>query len=576
MPAPAPFHRPPRTLWVYTFADLARLIILSGAVLVTVIAFTSTVRYTAEGKLGPLETLRFMIYIMPPMLQYALPFAAGFGATLAFHRMTQDNELTAAHAGGISHRAILAPALFTGVIIATILFYLSGQIIPRFARSAEQLITLDATKVLENSIRAGRSVEVAGKVFYADNVYKIETPPKDATDQLVLTNVAALELGPAGKVAKESFTQRAWLTFYRSSADAPDDPVERPDKTLTLVVLSFESNQTYEEGKGLGTAESGGIIHPISGGVRDDPKFLTTSELAELPDHPDRYGDINTFRRGLALGIIQHQWLKSIDAALRKDRRVRLVDPEKREYIVHAAALDRAGDTWVLRPLPGRDVEVERLHPAAPGKTAPPGTRFVAKSAHLAPEKDETQRLRGVSLGLTMMNVSGQSLNREELGDQESSGGVGVTTEKTYGRLTFPDSTQNDLLGMPSLKLLSEIESRGLGADPAIGPAAADLRQRITNLGKHVLSKQHERAAHVAACLVMVVTGAVTALRLGSCLPLTVYLWSFFPAILTILTISAGQHATRSMGYPGLIILWGGVAFLAVYAGIAFAAAKKH
>lgn len=571
--------RPPRTLWVYTFADLARLIILSAAVLVTVLAFASTVRHTAEGKLGPLETLRFMFYMMPPMLQYALPFAAGFGATLAFHRMTQDNELTAAHAGGISHKAILIPGLFVGVVISAILYYLSGQVIPRFLRATEQMITLDATRILENSIRAGRAVEFDGKIVHAGSVYKISPPPEGATDQLVLSDLSALELDSTGKVVSENFAKRAWLTFYRSALDAPDDPVDRPGRTVTVVAMSLEGNQRFGADV-TGSAESSNWVQPVTGGLRDDPKQLNTGELAELPEHPDRYGDINTFRRGLALTVVQNHWLKTIDQTLRKDRRVRLVDSERREYIIHAAALDRAGEVWVLRPLPGRDIEVERHQPAQAGKAAPPGTRFIAKAARLAPEKDDSQPLlRTVSLGLSMQNVSGQSLNettRQEPAEGETAGGPGVTTEKTYGRLSLPDSSQRDLVGMPSLKLLAEIEARGLMEDPSIRPAADDLRQRITNLGKHVLSIQHQRAAQVAACLVMVLTGGVTAIRLGSCLPLTVYLWSFFPAILAILTISAGQHATRSVGYPGLIVLWGGVALLAAYAFAAFTAAKKH
>mgnify|MGYP000423281398 CR=1 FL=1 len=37
-----------------------------------------------------------MLLAMPPMLQYALPFAACFGATLAYHRFAADNEAVAA------------------------------------------------------------------------------------------------------------------------------------------------------------------------------------------------------------------------------------------------------------------------------------------------------------------------------------------------------------------------------------------------------------------------------------------------------------------------------------------------
>jgi hypothetical protein len=43
-----------------------------------------------------------------------------------------------------------------------------------------------------------------------------------------------------------------------------------------------------------------------------------------------------------------------------------------------------------------------------------------------------------------------------------------------------------------------------------------------------------------------------------------VYLWSFFPALASVITISAGQGLTHQAGPPGLLLLWGGVAALAL------------
>src|SRR5262249_49942789 len=156
------------------------------AVLVVVISFAATVRYTASGKLGPIETLTFMFYAIPPMLQYALPFAAGFGATLAYHRMTQDNEITAAHASGISHRTLLVPAAVSGLVIGTVLWVLAGQVIPRFLRHMELMITEDAKKVLVASIQAGRPVEFNGKMIQARRVHVFDADKEGAPDRLLL------------------------------------------------------------------------------------------------------------------------------------------------------------------------------------------------------------------------------------------------------------------------------------------------------------------------------------------------------------------------------------------------------
>ena len=82
--------------------DLVRLLLLSAASLVIVIAFAATLRPVAEGRIGAADALKFMAYATLPMLQFALPFSAAFAATLAYHRFGADNESLAASSGGIS------------------------------------------------------------------------------------------------------------------------------------------------------------------------------------------------------------------------------------------------------------------------------------------------------------------------------------------------------------------------------------------------------------------------------------------------------------------------------------------
>ena len=132
-------RRAPVTLWVYVAAELWRLLLLTVAVLVTVIAFAAAVKPLADGKLGPAEAIKFMVLAIPPMLAYALPFAAGFAATLAYHRMAQDNELLAAHSGGIAHRSLLTPAVGTGFALFLALASLNEYAIPHFLRAMERL-----------------------------------------------------------------------------------------------------------------------------------------------------------------------------------------------------------------------------------------------------------------------------------------------------------------------------------------------------------------------------------------------------------------------------------------------------
>jgi lipopolysaccharide export LptBFGC system permease protein LptF len=102
------------------------------------------------------------------------------------------------------------------------------------------------------------------------------------------------------------------------------------------------------------------------------------------------------------------------------------------------------------------------------------------------------------------------------------------------------------------------------------------LSADVRNLFNEVMSKEHERYAMSVACLVMVLVGSVMAMRLRDALPLTVYLWAFFPALATVLAISGGQQLTHGNGLIGLPVLWAGVAALGTLALAEFARLRKH
>src|SRR5262249_18991945 len=124
----------------------------------------------ADGKLGPVDCIKFMLLAMPPMLQYALPFAACFAATLAYYRLASDNEITACHAGGISHRALLAPTAATGAVLLVLLLALSNFVIPKFLRMMAEMVTQNISHLLVNSIEDGQPVKIQKSLLYADTI----------------------------------------------------------------------------------------------------------------------------------------------------------------------------------------------------------------------------------------------------------------------------------------------------------------------------------------------------------------------------------------------------------------------
>src|SRR4030095_1077226 len=108
----------PWLLYRMMLVDLLRVIGLTAGVLVTVIAFGATIKpLTNDRLLEASQTFKYLLAVMLPMLQFALPFAAGFGATLALHRMTADNEIQAMAVSGLSYRRIIVPIIALGLAL---------------------------------------------------------------------------------------------------------------------------------------------------------------------------------------------------------------------------------------------------------------------------------------------------------------------------------------------------------------------------------------------------------------------------------------------------------------------------
>ena len=65
--------RLPWILWRTMFLELARLVLITAGVLVSVVAFAGAIKPLGDGKLEPGDVMWFMVLSIPPMLAYVLP-----------------------------------------------------------------------------------------------------------------------------------------------------------------------------------------------------------------------------------------------------------------------------------------------------------------------------------------------------------------------------------------------------------------------------------------------------------------------------------------------------------------------
>jgi hypothetical protein len=304
---------------------------------------------------------------------------------------------------------------------------------------------------------------------------------------------------------------------------------------------------------------------------RNDPKFYSNAEMRRLRERPEEMSGVEQRRVRLAQRLAERESMGEVRESLRNAGRVRLMDQSGQAVIVHGSDIRLTPERrWAILPrASGQPVEVDRY--------LPDGTlaHYAAKSAEFASVASEGEGLTELSIRLVMTEVSAPGAPTA-LGP-----GVGVSGDRAQlaiAPLYAAGRPLDALIGRTSAELLalaSPYVDRSR-PDEFVLETTEDLARELRELEREILSKLQERWAMSAACLVMAVAGAVTAMRLGGALPLTVYLWSFFPALAGVITIMAGQQMTHDHGAIGLIVLWGGVGVLVVYTLVSYLHVARH
>lgn len=546
----------PWIIWRALFFELARLTLLTTAVLVVVISFAAAIKPLADGKIDAGQAIFFMVLAMPPMLQYALPFSAGFGATLTYHRFASDNEALAAMTGGVSHRGLLVPAAVWGLLLAVVLLGMSNEVIPNFLRRMEQIIRRDMARLIVNAVENGQSVALDGHTFvHADRIER-RGADRDigASDRLLMEGVQAIRTDEQGAITFEATARRAAVWLF--------DGV--PEEGWTHIVISLFGAVVGQQDEGL--AESGELVlrYSAPGGFADDPKFYSYRDMQDLREEPERVPAVDRRRRALALMLARERALSRLTADLEAGATAPLTDADGQRVGVRAAQVARSGLTLELEDVEliwrlsgerarlqraaGATVSIEGAGEEQPAAVNPAGAGPVAFSIEL--RSVETLEAVGQS-GATRRE-------RAVVGPLTPSG----AEPAGYADLTIPQ--------------LESVAQQEAPRSVAVRGALDDMRERVREVERDILSRLHERAAMSAACPIMILAGALVALRMQGSRPLIVYAWSFFPALIALITIESGQSTTQRVGEFGLAILWAGVGGLGAFALFEFVQVRRH
>jgi len=586
-------RRPPLILWRYLSIELWRSLVLIALALVLLVSFAAAIRPLAKGDVGLADAIKLMGLLAVPMSQFALPFAAGFAATLVYHRFSSDNEATACRASGIPQRSILAPALLMGVLLGLIVAVLINFVMPRFYRAAEQIVARDVARLIVGPIRSGNPIRLGAWDLYADQIYRPDLPEGSLVmDHLILLSVVGAEIGDDG--VTRQFVSARRVDMWLSEA-SPDET--GTGEAGTSVQLAFtDPVGLVPDGDvsfSIGTLGTGRLILPSN--FDDDPKMLTFRELREAKADPRRIDATDRRARQLALDLGRLRVGESLRDRVINDGRLVLTRDDE-TVSIEVDDMVPEGSGWRLRsnradlnePLIRAVYTSERgfsrthFAQGATLRFADPrglgsglgmeGVRIASDDSAAADQSRLSLTLtleRVVTLDSTMAGADGSGTPRTDPDALREATNLGAEQATLpYSGLMLSRDRELVEADWPAAQLLEAADR----LDPqsqmhrAALANARSLRDRIERQDRDILSRMHERAAYVCAVMLMGLVSAILAMRLRDALPLPVFLWSFFPALGAVVIISTGQQMTEKSGTHGLLLVWGAVAALGGFA----------
>ncbi|MEX0877122.1 MAG: hypothetical protein WD114_06655, partial [Phycisphaerales bacterium] len=418
---------------------------------------------------------------------------------------------------------------------------------------------------------------IGSNEIHADIVQRHPPEPgSPVIDQYMLGGVALVKADENGTVTIDGTARRAWIQIRPVWSLSEEDQQRIGDEDATAVLMKFIDLTINREGSPITVDPFTLPAFPIPRVFKDDPKFMSGQEMRDLRDNPDQMLSVDSKRVELAKGIASIRAFRAVADQARQGRAIEMRSPSVGAVNILAGGFTSTDGNWSLLPSPATErIEIEIITPA--GTT----DRLRAASATLRPERARTDDpLQAQAANRPVLSFSLDLSGVEVLG---SSASDPLTTEKAatqYTGLRFRDDPLDALLAHDSEELL---EVSRAYTNPAsvqyaefLVPPAQRLDEEIEELRREILSKAHERHAMTAAALVMVLAGSVIALRLKEAQPLVVYLWSFFPALGTIIIISSGQEAVDDSGAPAIPFIYLGPAILLAYTWIAYRRVSRH
>jgi lipopolysaccharide export system permease protein len=573
----------PRTLYAYILKDLIKQLVTITAVMVVVLSFAVAIEPISEGLLGPASLVKVVLFSLPGMLPFALPFASALAGTLVFSRIASDNEITAALACGIGYHSLMAPVVALGTVLTISVFVLSNWVVPVFWQEVEQELGEDIVQMMVKQIQNGKTIQLGSNLLvYADRA-GMEPVEASSTDRgpipysrLILEGVAVGEMqapegaprGTPRQLQDAHTARRAVIELYR------DDDLGRVHATMLLRDVSVRDRASKRF-----VFASEQAINPIEipTPIQQDPQFMSWPDLKRLLAEPKRSAKVRAAHRKLAEAVAAQKLMDRVLAdAQRTSKGVTQASSidEARQGVAggrkgiapaqgsNVIVLTRAGGVSFRLDVPKWQRGERALVMLGDGRTkikvlvernGRVTQELLAERGTLTPTHKNTDAEPRLNLRLEDVTITVTSLRDTQARKNERV--EPMLQYEPAGRLTPLESGIDQLL----------IRSESMPSTVLNAPRDA-LRAEVSGLQHHITSLLHARGAVAVSCVLVLALGALMVILLRRQVPLVVFFWCFLPTILAFLSIHEGSNMLEHRNISaaaGLAMLWSGNGLLA-------------
>ncbi|MCC6908287.1 MAG: LptF/LptG family permease [Phycisphaerales bacterium] len=538
----------PLLLFWYILRDLLKVLAISTAVLVTIISFGAAIKPLSDGTLGPVALLKYILLAMPPMLQFALPFSAAFSATMVYHRMTSDNEISACAASGVSYPQLLLPAATLGVVLTIALSLISNYVSPAFWEAMARTSTRSVAEVVVGRISRGEPVQTDTLTLYARQALRIPVPEGvDADAAIGLDRVLAVNMRRGEVISTQ--TARQCIIYLKHTGSMT---------VITPIMDQGRMFQIKDEGAQVRVSASAALLPElvVEDEIERSPRFMDVGRLKAVHRAPETYSRVAQKIDELRRWMTQRELFHLIDQRLRETGTMRFSttrlgqdnQPVAAQVELAAGGLVAGDESWTVLP------------PAGGGLVRLTITEGIKRTVAL--ESRQVRLRPRIRLLPEEPTLDAEFSQVTQIALDTSPNRSRQFEQQTVPYLRVEAPIVRELQNQPARELVKAAQK--YGDDATLRRLDTAIRTEVSRLLRSIVARIHERAAMSVSCLVMMLLGSVLAISMRNALPLTVYFWSFIPAILGLVVISSGADVVNDVSQfkhadvVGLVVMWSG------------------